>query len=476
MRMESLKGLVRRNWRAATASFALVLDASIVVASFLLAALLSFDSTQPFTVRWGLLVFAVTSFLVFATSQGVYRTLSYTSFRLQAFKAGKAYVYSGGALLSALFLTQSTSYPRVFLVTYLLVFPPLYVSTWSLFRTGIRELHRRGYGRWNTLAIGSEPYLDRLLRRLRSFPELGYDVVNVITTPFGDNGDGMLHVERSTVERIVEQKNINVITFSSAQLNGSFDQLEGLCRRRRVQMRVISPESELLFSKVGLHDLSGVSIYTPHRRRIDALKAVVKRGFDILVAGTCVLVLSPFFLLVALATKIESRGPILFRQKRSLTDQDEPFDFFKFRSMVLEADEIKESLMNFNESSGPLFKIRNDPRLTRVGKFIRRYSIDELPQLLNVLKGDMSLVGPRPLPVKDFARMEEEDHMGGYFRERANAKPGMTGLWQISGRSDIGFRQMVLLDLYYIEHQTILFDIEILAQTIPVVLFGKGAY
>jgi lipopolysaccharide/colanic/teichoic acid biosynthesis glycosyltransferase len=144
--------------------------------------------------------------------------------------------------------------------------------------------------------------------------------------------------------------------------------------------------------------------------------------------------------------------------------------------MVHEADEKKESLYHQNESNGALFKMKNDPRLTRVGKFIRRYSIDELPQLFNVLKGEMSLVGPRPLPVKDFNRMQEEDHMGGYFRQRAAAKPGMTGLWQISGRSDIGFREMVLLDLYYIEHQTILYDIEILAQTVPVVLFGKGAY
>jgi lipopolysaccharide/colanic/teichoic acid biosynthesis glycosyltransferase len=120
--------------------------------------------------------------------------------------------------------------------------------------------------------------------------------------------------------------------------------------------------------------------------------------------------------------------------------------------------------------------MRNDPRLTRVGKLIRRYSIDEVPQLINVVKGEVSLVGPRPLPVGDFKRLQEKDHMGGYFRHRSNAKPGMTGLWQVSGRSNLGFREMILLDLYYIDNQTILFDLEILAQTIPVVLLGKGAY
>jgi lipopolysaccharide/colanic/teichoic acid biosynthesis glycosyltransferase len=141
-----------------------------------------------------------------------------------------------------------------------------------------------------------------------------------------------------------------------------------------------------------------------------------------------------------------------------------------------EADEQKDDLLGQNETDGALFKIKDDPRLTNIGRFIRRFSLDEVPQFFNVLKGEMSLVGPRPLPARDFTLLQEADHMGGYFRQRANAKPGMTGLWQISGRSDIGFREMVLLDLYYIENQSLLFDIEILAQTLPVVLFGKGAY
>jgi lipopolysaccharide/colanic/teichoic acid biosynthesis glycosyltransferase len=167
---------------------------------------------------------------------------------------------------------------------------------------------------------------------------------------------------------------------------------------------------------------------------------------------------------------------VFFTQLRSLSDDDAPFRFYKFRSMHDEADEQKDDLLGQNETDGALFKIKDDPRLTNIGRFIRRFSLDEVPQFFNVLKGEMSLVGPRPLPARDFTLLQEADHMGGYFRQRANAKPGMTGLWQISGRSDIGFREMVLLDLYYIENQSLLFDIEILAQTLPVVLFGKGAY
>ena len=144
--------------------------------------------------------------------------------------------------------------------------------------------------------------------------------------------------------------------------------------------------------------------------------------------------------------------------------------------MIKNADELKDSLYNNNETDGALFKMKNDPRRTKVGRIIRRFSIDELPQLLNVLKGDMSLVGPRPLPIKDFDKVKEEPEFWEAIKDREKLKPGITGLWQISGRSHVGFREMVLLDLYYTENQSMLFDLEIMFATIPVVLFGKGAY
>jgi lipopolysaccharide/colanic/teichoic acid biosynthesis glycosyltransferase len=144
--------------------------------------------------------------------------------------------------------------------------------------------------------------------------------------------------------------------------------------------------------------------------------------------------------------------------------------------MIKNADAIKESLFEKNESDGALFKIKNDPRMTRVGKLIRKFSIDELPQLINVLKGEMSIVGPRPLPVSDLEKLKETKEFWKSIRDREKLKPGITGLWQISGRSKIGFREMIWLDLYYVENQSLLLDLEILFATIPVVLFGKGAY
>jgi exopolysaccharide biosynthesis polyprenyl glycosylphosphotransferase len=315
-----------------------------------------------------------------------------------------------------------------------------------------------------------------LVHRLRRMPDLGYNVTAKVVTAGTGMDNEMLHVDRGVVEDVLRTQKIEMIAFSTAELNGSFEMLEQLCARNRIGMRVISPEADSLFTKTGLHDIAGISLYSPVRTKLAGLKSGSKRMFDILGSFFCLLLLSPVFVGVALALKLESPGPVLFKQKRSLTDSDEPFDFLKFRSMYKDADAQKESLFDNNEADGPLFKMKDDPRVTNVGRFIRRYSIDELPQLINVLKGDMSLVGPRPLPATDFQLLKVDDGLGGYFRQRAQIKPGMTGLWQVSGRSDLGFREMILLDLYYIEHQSILFDFEILAQTLPVVVLGKGAY
>jgi lipopolysaccharide/colanic/teichoic acid biosynthesis glycosyltransferase len=181
------------------------------------------------------------------------------------------------------------------------------------------------------------------------------------------------------------------------------------------------------------------------------------------------LVALPFVLLIALAIRLDTPGPIFFRQMR-VGKHGKEFACFKFRSMVSNADELRGQIAELNESTGPLFKIRNDPRLTRVGRFIRRYSLDELPQLFNVLHGEMSLIGPRPnLP-------QEVDQYQEWMKKRLSVSPGLTGLWQVSGRSDLTFDEMVLLDIYYVENWSIGLDINILLRSVPAVLRAKGAY
>jgi exopolysaccharide biosynthesis polyprenyl glycosylphosphotransferase len=473
-----VRGIIRRNWRTFYAFCAMLVDVCILTGTFILAAKINhqhFTLEDILVSHKNLLLYSLVVFIGFFTALGVYRTISYSSFQRQALNALRGYLYGVAVILSTLFLAQNLFYSRYFLLLNLLLVPGVYVFVWTGIRAAVNSFQEKGFGRWNTLAIGTERNLKHLVHRVENHPELGYDIVSILRVPHAPD-DGEVHVKRSDVQQIVEEENIGLIVFSSANLNGTFDQLEDLCRHRRIPMRVVSPESDYLFSIAHVQDIAGIPLFTPSRRKIDFLKAFAKRTFDIVGATIGLVLLSPLFIAVAVAAKLESPGPVFFKQKRSLTDRDEPFEFYKFRSMYHAADEQKETLMHQNESNGALFKIKNDPRLTRVGRFIRRYSIDELPQLFNVLIGHMSLVGPRPLPMRDFALMEEEDHMGGYFRQRSNAKPGMTGLWQISGRSDLGFREMVLLDLYYIENQTLLFDLEILAQTVPVVFFGKGAY
>jgi lipopolysaccharide/colanic/teichoic acid biosynthesis glycosyltransferase len=195
----------------------------------------------------------------------------------------------------------------------------------------------------------------------------------------------------------------------------------------------------------------------------------VKRILDIIVSAAMLILLSPVFLITAIAIKIEAPGPALFNQTR-VGKWGKLFTMYKFRSMKVGADELKVELLELNETNGVTFKIKHDPRITRVGRVIRKLSIDELPQLLNVLKGDMSLVGPRP-PVPD--------EVAGYEfsqRRRLDAIPGLTCIWQVNGRSNIDFKGQVSLDIQYIESQSFLTDIILLFKTIPAVILGKGAY
>ncbi|MCS7064913.1 MAG: exopolysaccharide biosynthesis polyprenyl glycosylphosphotransferase [Fimbriimonadales bacterium] len=196
----------------------------------------------------------------------------------------------------------------------------------------------------------------------------------------------------------------------------------------------------------------------------------VKRTLDILVSALALLALAPFMAIIALLIRLESPGPVLFRQIR-LGRYGKPFIMYKFRSMRCNAQELQPLLMHMNEKQGGAFKIRHDPRMTRIGRFLRKYSLDELPQLFNVLKGDLSLVGPRAMAPYDVNRFDDVS----YYRRFA-VPQGCTGLWQVSGRSNLTFEEWMRLDLYYVDHISFWLDIKILLKTIPAILKGDGAY
>jgi exopolysaccharide biosynthesis polyprenyl glycosylphosphotransferase len=196
---------------------------------------------------------------------------------------------------------------------------------------------------------------------------------------------------------------------------------------------------------------------------------VVKRTFDLLGAAVLMIVLAPVMGVAALAIKLSSRGPVLYRSIRPGIG-GKPFACFKFRTMVVGAEHLQDHLEPHNEVSGAIFKMKDDPRITSVGRFLRRWSLDELPQLLNVLRGEMSLVGPRPLPARDYQRLED------WHRKRYLVLPGMTGLWQVSGRSELDFDELVRLDFLYLERWSVFLDLTILLKTIPAVIRARGAW
>jgi exopolysaccharide biosynthesis polyprenyl glycosylphosphotransferase len=242
------------------------------------------------------------------------------------------------------------------------------------------------------------------------------------------------------------------------------------CEQEGIIVRVRTEMFELQTAKAYADDLEGLPVLTIRSGPQDDWRLAAKRVIDALGSLALLVMLAPLFALVALLIKLDSRGPIFFTQERIGLNKRR-FAMLKFRTMVSGAEEQQATLEELNEAEGPVFKIRNDPRITLIGKFLRRFSIDELPQLVNVLKGDMSLVGPRPLPVRDVERIDVASH-----KRRFSIKPGLTCLWQVNGRSNIGFEEWVRLDLQYIDQWSLGLDILILLKTIPAVFKGPGAY
>jgi exopolysaccharide biosynthesis polyprenyl glycosylphosphotransferase len=240
------------------------------------------------------------------------------------------------------------------------------------------------------------------------------------------------------------------------------------CEERGITTRVILNFFPHLISRTYLEELDGFPLLTFSTTPKNEIALFSRRLIDSAGSLVLIILLSPIFLLISLLIRIDSPGPALYRQPRYGLN-GRKFTCHKFRSMQTGSDEKRKELVHFNLTNGPAFKMKNDPRVTRVGKFLRKTSLDELPQLFDVLMGDMSFVGPRPL------LLEEVEKLEGWQRRRLSMKPGITGLWQVSGRNEIDFNQWMKMDLEYIDNWSLWLDIKILLKTIPVVLSGKGA-
>jgi exopolysaccharide biosynthesis polyprenyl glycosylphosphotransferase len=283
-----------------------------------------------------------------------------------------------------------------------------------------------------------------------------------------------LDLNSAPVQRLVEllhEHSVNGVLVSAKR--SLFDQVETAiraCELEGVEVWLVADFFRTQISRTSIDDFFGHPVLVFRTTPGASWESVLKQLLDRLGALIALLVLSPLLLLFALVVKFTSPGPIFFRQQRSGLN-GRPFTLYKFRTMVSNAEQLKAELAAMNEMSGPVFKVTNDPRITPFGKFMRKFSIDEWPQFYNVLRGEMSLVGPRPLPVDEVRRFNDLAH-----RRRLSVKPGLTCLWQISGRNNVkDFKDWVRLDLEYIDNWSLWLDLKILLRTVPVVLVGNGA-
>jgi exopolysaccharide biosynthesis polyprenyl glycosylphosphotransferase len=242
-----------------------------------------------------------------------------------------------------------------------------------------------------------------------------------------------------------------------------------LCEQHGILMRFDPDIFDLKIARARTEELDGHAQFTSHSSLLDSWATLIKRALDVSLSVVLLIILAPLLAAIALLVKLTSEGPVLFRQER-IGINKRRFFIYKFRTMVPNAEKLLPGLESLNEAAGPVFKIRKDPRITPVGRILRRTSLDELPQLLNVVRGEMSLVGPRPLPIRDYDGFSED-----WQRRRFSVRPGITCLWQVTGRSNVGFDRWMELDLQYLDEWSIWLDMKILAQTIPAVLRGSGA-
>ncbi len=303
------------------------------------------------------------------------------------------------------------------------------------------------------------------LERSQAHESIPYRVVGQYE--FTGNGNGEIS---PGLRRVIGSGEVDeVILAGSMGADAPLLELLEYCRVNGVEVRMAPTATELLSHSLRAVAAPGLPLFAVHPPVLSGSAFFIKRAFDVIVGSIILLLVSPILLIAALAIKIEDGGPVIFRSRRVGVDETR-FDCLKLRTMSIDAEQKQADLEGQNEADGALFKIKADPRVTRVGRVLRRFSIDELTQLFNVLRGEMSLVGPRPLPERDFDLLDE------VHKRRYLVLPGMTGLWQVSGRSDLSFDELVRLDFSYIERWSVWLDLGILFRTIPAVLFRRGAF
>ncbi|MGV8082868.1 MAG: sugar transferase [Coriobacteriia bacterium] len=412
--------------------------------------------------------------LVFLLREGLYDLDSLFWGSAEFSRVIRALVNTTVAFLIASYALKMPGLSRAWMLLALSLSAIFILGDRLFMRFVLRAVRRSGWLGRRTLVVGCDAEADSTARFLLAHPETGLIPVGYVATAEDVHAPALANLlnlgGEEELPSIVRRHEIDtVIIASSAYENRVAQRLVALLRGFDISIYLTSVYKEILAQRVSLCDIASAQFVRIRPISLSAPKLAAKRTIDLLVAVAGIVVGLPLWFAIALAIKIDSRGPVFFRQER-VRQGGAHFRMLKFRSMQNDAEEALSYLRDRNESTGPLFKMRNDPRVTRTGKWMRRYSIDELPQLINVLLGDMSLVGPRPPLPDEVERYTEKEW------RRLDVRPGMTGLWQVSGRSDIGFDEMVWLDLYYIENWSVGFDASLIVRTVGAVLRARGAW
>ena len=408
--------------------------------------------------------------LVFG-SLGLYRVRQGQLWVDELFRVGKGVIVASLLLMAGSYLVQGYVFSRAMIALFAVI---AVVAIFALRWGAISCYHaarKLGFFLQRTLIVGTGSSAEIAASQLRKHREIGLDIVGFVretqAQEFAETSELFpILGDVQDLPYLIEEHRISEIILAT-----SSDERELVSRlkQRGVNVRLMTDFHSLSMHDTEFEELAGIPMVFFKGTPLMGMNLAIKRALDIAFSVCALLVLSPILAAIALLIVLESPGPVIFKQQR-VGRHRRLFTMYKFRSMCRDAERMKQELRQANELDGPIFKIRKDPRHTRVGRVLRKFSLDELPQFWNVLKGDMSLVGPRPPIPQEVAEYDE------WALKRLDTKPGITGLWQVSGRNHLTFEEMLKLDVYYIWNWSLSNDIKILLRTVPVVIFGHGAY
>ncbi|MBN1352400.1 sugar transferase [candidate division KSB1 bacterium] len=402
----------------------------------------------------------------------------YTDFRTRAYRQTVGIIIKAGflsliALGAIIFIQKLQLTSRLFIGSFVATTAILLVIEKRLLTAALDHIHKSGYNQINLLIVGTGQRAREFIKAVKEHSNWGLQIVGLIDDEHGMFGkviEGHRVLGRlQDIPFILHRKVIDRVIFVVPRLwLHRLDEVILACEREGIATSISMDLYDLRIAKVRQTNFNGFPLLEFETFAAKEWQLFVKRLFDVVVSLVAIMMLSPLLLITAVAIKLTSKGPILFDQIRSGLN-GRKFKLYKFRSMHVGAEMRKRELQKMNEMDGPVFKIKRDPRITKIGRLLRKFSIDELPQFINVLKGDMSVVGPRPpLPV-------EVEMYQLWQRRRLSLKPGLTCIWQVSGRNQIPFNEWMEMDLEYIDKWSLFLDFKIFIKTFFVVLFGYGA-